>query len=170
MEKIEAGVNYTFFTQLTLNEVGIPGQNVLLNIQRSSDNTWWDGYGWSIETNLVCTEDLIYTGKYTYILTGSQIQDGVTYTQQFKILSGIYTFNKVSTLYAEYDIDKLALNYDFTTYSKAVILWYDIDRPFSTAMPIYWTYVYTPGGSNPTDTAQIASKDRIIRWSEAQPV
>ena len=173
MKKIEAGVDYRFTVQVTIDHRGIVGQTVKLNLQRSSDNKWWNGSSWAVgETDLACTEteSTIYPGEYYYELTGTEIQDGVIYKEQFKILSGLYTFNSIEELYAEYNVDKLTLEYDFTTYSKAVILWYDVDRPIGAATAIYWAYIYNSTGGKPVNSFQVCKKDRVIRWSEAQPV
>lgn len=167
-----AGVSHRFTTQVTANNQGIAGQDVLFNLQRLSDNKWWNGASWGVpQIDLTCTETgSTYPGEYYYDIAGSEIGDGIIYIEQFKILSGLYIFNSVDRLFGEYDINKLALYYDFATYTKAVILWYDIDRPFGATDPIYWTYAYTAAGGKPTNSAQIALKDRIIRWIDAQPV
>lgn len=58
-----------------------------------------------------------------------------------------------------------AIEYDFTTYTKAIIKWLDADRPFGAAVPIYWAYVYNASGGNPSNAGEIAKRDRIKPWS-----
>lgn len=165
-----AGKNHIFSTQVLSNNEGVTGQTVKFVIKRLSDNTYWTGAAWGVATDLSCseTDSTNFPGEYTYTLAGTQIQDGVEYITQFKITSGIYAFNFVERFVGEYDLQKLALTYNFTTYSKAVILWYDMDAPLS-GDPVYWAYVYNSVGGNPSTAAQITTKDRTIRWTTAQP-
>jgi hypothetical protein len=66
-------------------------------------------------------------------------------------------------------LEKDAIEYNFTAYSKAVMLFYEADRPFP-GDPYAWCYVYTAAGGNPSNTTEIAKRDRVKIWATEQPV
>lgn len=61
-------------------------------------------------------------------------------------------------------LQEYSIEYDFTTYSKAVVLYYPVSRPL-TGDPTYWRYVYKELGGNPTNSSEIAKADLIMPWS-----
>jgi hypothetical protein len=63
---------------------------------------------------------------------------------------------------------RMAIEYDFTTYSKAVILFYEDDRPLA-GDPSYWAYVYTAAGGKPSTASEITKRDRLKTWVSGAP-
>jgi hypothetical protein len=79
-------------------------------------------------------------------------------------LDDVYAWNKIAAAMAEYSIE-----YDFATYSKAVVLYYAINRPFGVTDPIYWRYVYNAAGGKPANSGEIAKCDLLTAWASAEP-
>lgn len=76
-------------------------------------------------------------------------------------IQGMIEFNK--------RIERCAYEYDFATYSKAVMLFYEEDRSFS-GDPYAWCYLYTATGTDPVNVSEISKRDRVRLWTEAEPV
>ena len=171
MEIIIANEPIRFNEYVAANNIGLIGLPVKVNIQRSSDFMWWNGLNWASITpvDLICSELLNFPGSYYYDLPKKTstneftIKDNITYTTQFKILSGPYTYNDIKHYLGQLNIDNLSISYDFTTYSKAIIKWSDIDGDR------YWAYAYNSIGENPTTSAEIVSRDERKRFSEETP-
>lgn len=68
-------------------------------------------------------------------------------------------------------VSKHAIQYDFTTYTKAVMFYYDedYDAGFS-GDPILWRYVYNASHGKPTASSEIVYGDRVRDYSLVQPV
>jgi hypothetical protein len=62
-----------------------------------------------------------------------------------------------------------SISFDFGTYTKAVVLYWDKDRPL-TGNPDAWRYCYTSTGANPSSVAEIAQCDRLKYWADGVPV
>lgn len=71
--------------------------------------------------------------------------------------------DNVSTLFSA-NMDQYSIEYDFTTYTKSIMKFYNQDRPFAGNAD-YWCYVYTKNDTKPTDFAEIAKRDRVKPWS-----
>jgi len=65
-------------------------------------------------------------------------------------------------------VSKLAHDYDFVTYAKAVMFFFDEDYPF-TGDPILWRYVYNASRGKPTQSSEIVFGDRVRDYSLVQP-
>jgi len=66
------------------------------------------------------------------------------------------------------NLEACAYEFDFSTYAKAVMLFYQEDRPFS-GDPYAWCYVYNSTGGNPTTSAEIVKRDTVVLWATAEP-
>lgn len=71
--------------------------------------------------------------------------------------------DNVSTLFSA-NMDKYSIEYDFSTYAKSIMKFYDQDRPF-VGNADYWCYVYKKDGTKPLDFTEIAKRDRVKPWS-----
>lgn len=162
---------------LTLNGVGLTGQSPGLVIRRGADSKYWTGADWSAtETIVYFTEysDTIFPGLYIYTFL---IPASADYYRIRKLNGGTYAADEYMIMVARVsvpvtfavDLDTTAIEYDFTTYSKAVMLFYNQQRPFS-GNPIYWCYVYTAAGSKPSTAAEIGKRDQVIAWDVSTPV
>lgn len=166
-------IGHVFCKTVAENNIGVTGQTMKIIIQRSDDNYYWTGTTWSSSlTKLDMTKksDTDFKGVHIYAFIPTSLD---TYTVTYEIESGDYAFNDSETWYClRHDqpsaIETLALEYDFTTYSKAVILYYGEQRTFA-GDPLYWAYIYTAVGGNPANVSEIAKRDQIIAWSSSEP-
>jgi hypothetical protein len=185
--------------QITLDGVGVTGQAPKVSIQRASDSYYYTGSIWQAAPILLSMTEVgvtSFNGLYLYNFTMPNTDDRYTVR---KINTGTYACDEYDTLVstekvmAASDIrlavglssasidtqlagilksvesNRLAIEYDFSTYSKAVILFYDKDRAFGATNPKYWCYVYKSNGGNPTTVSEISKRDRITLWTDTTP-
>jgi hypothetical protein len=67
-----------------------------------------------------------------------------------------------------HELGKFSIEYDLSTYTKAVMLFYDEDRTIS-GDPVYWCYVYNTTGGKPASIAEIAKRDRVKIFADVEP-
>lgn len=63
---------------------------------------------------------------------------------------------------------KYSFSYDFSTYSKAVMFFYDSDYPF-TGPAVLWRYIYNANHGRPTNSSEIVYGDPVQDNNLVQP-
>jgi hypothetical protein len=101
-------------------------------------------------------------------LTAQETRDAMSLTPTVNPASApVNSIDEV--LFASSILDRGAIEYNFTSYSNSVMLFYGVDRPFGAYDPLFWCFVYTASGGKPTTIAEIAKRDMVYRWSDTTP-
>lgn len=99
----------------------------------------------------------------------STIDDNIT-SNQLAIMNAFDDVNNVlDEINIATGIHRYAIAFDFTTYSKAVMLFYSVSRPFGATDPVAWCYIYTANGTKPSNTSETVIRDVVKNWADEQP-
>jgi hypothetical protein len=154
--------------QLSLNCVPITGATVTARIKRLSDNKYWTGAAWGSITTLTLTEydSTNFKGYYYYSLTPDAGPETILVTIKYN--DGTNDLYEMHVWEVGFDYEKYTIEYDFVSYSKAVLLYYPMKRTVS-GNPSFWRYLYKEAGGNPANTSEIAKADVVTAWAVETP-